>query len=99
MKTLLKPIHPGVFLAELLEEYSLTQYALAKALGVQPIRIGEIVRGRRSISPETALRLARYFGTDAQSWLNWQSQYDLALAQSAVGREIWKSVQPTALAA
>jgi antitoxin HigA-1 len=99
MKHLADPIHPGKFLNELMQEYGLTQYALAKAIAVQPIRIGQIVRGQRGLSPDTALRLARYFGTDAQSWLNWQVQYDLAVAQRETGKLINKIVQPLALAA
>ena len=79
-----KPVHPGLFLRELMTEYELTQYALAKAIGVQPIRIGQIITGKRAITPDTALRLARYFGTDAQSWINWQAQYDLQVAQQAL---------------
>ena len=71
----LSPIHPGLFLQELMQEYDLTQYALAKAIGVQPIRVSQIVSGKRAITPDTALRLARYFGTDAQSWLNWQASF------------------------
>lgn len=66
----------------------LSSNALAQVLGVTPARINEIVRGRRGISADTALRLARYFGTDAQSWLNLQSRYELECAQDAAGDEI-----------
>jgi antitoxin HigA-1 len=98
MKTAAAPIHPGKFLQELMDEYALTQYALAKAISVQPIRIGQIVRGQRGLSPDTALRLARFFGTDAQSWLNWQMQFDLATVEREIGRDISKMIRPLELA-
>lgn len=93
------PVHPGLFLRELMDEYNLTQYALAKAIGVQPIRIGQIAAGRRAITPDTALRLARYFRTDAQSWMNWQAQYDLQMAEHDLASEIKRTIQPISLAA
>ena len=95
----LLPVHPGLFLQELMTEYGLTQYALAKAVGVQPIRIGQIVAGRRGITPDTALRLARYFGTDAQSWMNWQAHYDLQVALRTLESKIERDVQPMTPAA
>lgn len=95
----LMPVHPGLFLRELMTEYDLTQYALAKAIGVQPIRIGQIVAGKRAITPDTALRLARYFGTDAQSWMSWQAHYDLQVAQQALESKIKRDVQPMKAAA
>lgn len=66
----------------------LSSTALAHALGVTPARINEIVRGKRGISADTALRLARFFGTDAQSWLNLQQQYDIHCAQDALGKTL-----------
>ena len=72
------PIHPGeVLLEEYLEPLGLSQYRLAKELSVPPRRINEIVHGKRSISADTALRLARYFGTSERFWLNLQTHYDL----------------------
>ena len=69
--------HPGeILLLDWLEPLGISQYALAKATGVPPRRINEIVKGRRAITADTALRLAAFFGTDAQSWLNLQSHYD-----------------------
>lgn len=94
----LSPIHPGLFLQELMQEYDLTQYALAKAIGVQPIRVSQIVSGKRAITPDTALRLARYFGTDAQSWLNWQAYYDLQIAQQTLSALIERTVTPLRVA-
>jgi addiction module HigA family antidote len=82
-------IHPGVILAEdWLKPLGLTQYALAKAIGVPPRRINEIVKGLRGITADTALRLAAFFGVDAQSWLNLQSHYDTELAREALGEVI-----------
>ncbi|MNV94976.1 helix-turn-helix protein [compost metagenome] len=63
---------------------ALSQYALAKAIAVPPRRINEIVKGLRGITADTALRLAAFFGTDAQSWINLQSDYDLAIARDAM---------------
>ena len=83
---------------ELMQEYDLTQYALAKAIGVQPIRVSQIVSGKRAITPDTALRLARYFGTDAQSWLNWQAYYDLQIAQQTLSALIERTVTPLRVA-
>ena len=78
----LNPIHPGEVLKnDFMKPFGLSANALAKAVGVTPARINEIVRGRRGISAETALRLAKYFNTDAQSWMNLQVQYELALAE------------------
>ncbi|MDR0274500.1 MAG: HigA family addiction module antidote protein [Burkholderiaceae bacterium] len=73
--------HPGeILLEEWLAPMGLSQYALAKAIEVPPRRINEIVKGMRGITADTALRLAAFFGTDAQSWINLQSDYDLAVA-------------------
>ncbi|MBO0989737.1 HigA family addiction module antidote protein [Delftia sp. SD018] len=77
--------HPGeILMHEWLEPMGLSQYALAKAIDVPPRRINEIVKGMRGITADTALRLAVFFGTDAQSWLNLQSDYDLAEARDAM---------------
>jgi addiction module HigA family antidote len=90
----LKPIHPGEHLREdFMKPLGLSSNALARALEVTPARINEIVRGRRGISADTALRLARFFGTDAQSWLNLQCHYDIQCAEDAAGRTI-ERIQP-----
>jgi addiction module HigA family antidote len=91
------PTHPGEVLAEdFLKPLGLSQYALAKALGVPEIRISAIVRGRRAITPDTALRLARYFGTSAELWLGMQTSYDLELARERLGAKIEATVRPRA---
>ena len=87
--TRLDPIHPGEVLKhDFMDPFALSSTALARAVGVTPARINEIVRGRRGITAETALRLARYFGTDAQSWMNLQDQYELAVAVRRVGEAL-----------
>ncbi len=79
--TRLKPIHPGEILkCDFMKPLDLSATALAKAVGVTPARISEIVRGRRGITAETALRLAKYFNTDARSWMNLQNLYELECA-------------------
>ena len=92
MKRQVPLVHPGVILQEdWLTPNGLSQYALAKAIGVPPRRINEIVKGLRGITVDTALRLAAYFGTDAQSWTNLQSHYDTELAREAMG-EVLKRI-------
>ena len=92
----LKPVHPGEILKhELMEPFSLSSNGLARAIGVAPARINEIVRGRRGITAETALRLAKYFSTDAQSWMNLQHQYELEVAEQTIGKEV-TGIQPLA---
>jgi addiction module HigA family antidote len=89
----LSPIHPGeVLLEDFMKPLGLTQYALAKALRVQPLRISQIVRGQRAVTADTALRLARYFGTTPDVWLGLQAQYDLEVAQAKLSRRIEREV-------
>jgi len=96
--TRLDPVHPGEILQhDFMEPYGLSSNALAKALGVTPARVNEIVRGRRGITAGTALRLARYFKTDAQSWMNLQSRYELALAERTSGVDL-KGIRPLEVA-
>jgi antitoxin HigA-1 len=90
----LKPIHPGEHLREdFMKPLGLSSNALARALNVTPARINDILRGRRGITADTALRLARFFRTDAQSWLNLQSHFDLQCAEDAAGQAI-RRIQP-----
>lgn len=79
------PVHPGDHLAEFLEELDVSQYRLAKEIHVPQMRVSEIVRGRRAITADTALRFARFFGTSAQFWLNLQTRYDLEIAEQTLG--------------
>ncbi|MFC1836856.1 HigA family addiction module antitoxin [Thermodesulfobacteriota bacterium] len=95
MKKLMPPIHPGEILWEdLMEPLGLSQNKLAAALGVDPGRINQIVTGRRSITGDTALRLARYFGNSPEFWMNLQKDYDLEVAKDAKQEEIMRTVKP-----
>lgn len=85
----LAPIHPGeVLMADFIEGFGITQNKLAVSIGVPPRRINEIVHGKRAITADTALRLAKYFGTSAQFWLNLQTHHDLDLAEDRVASQI-----------
>src|SRR5687768_18377259 len=89
----LSPIHPGeVLLADFLEPLGLSQYRLAHDISVPPRRINEIVHGKRAITADTALRLARYFGTSEQFWLNLQSRYDLEVERNRLGARLEQEV-------
>jgi len=92
-----RAVHPGeVLREEYLKPLGLTPSALARALAVPVPRINDIVLERRGVSADTALRLARYFGADARSWLNLQALHDLALAEQAAGHRIRREVAPRA---
>ena len=77
-----EPIHPGEHLAEFIEELGISQYRLAKTIGVPPIRINAIIKRRRSITADTALRIGRALGTTPDFWLNLQRMYDIDVARS-----------------
>jgi addiction module HigA family antidote len=96
-KNRMKPIHPGeVLREEYLKPMVLSARSLAIALRIPPPRINDIVRERRSITADTALRLARHFGGDAKSWLNLQVAYDLRVAELKNGRKIAREIKPKA---
>jgi addiction module HigA family antidote len=89
----LAPIHPGeVLMADFLEPLGLSQYRLAQDISVPPRRINEIVHGKRGITADTALRLARYFGTSERFWLNLQARYDLETQRDALGSRLEREV-------
>ena len=91
----MRPIHPGEILREeYLAPLGISAHALAMALRVPAPRINDIVRERRTVTPDTALRLARYFDTTAQFWLNLQSAFDLKLAENEAGNRIAEEVTP-----
>jgi len=95
----LAPVHPGeVLLEEFLKPLGLSQNRLGLALGVSPRRVNEIVLGKRRITAETALRLARYFGTTPQFWLGLQADYDLDVAEDELGERLEREVQVRAKA-
>jgi addiction module HigA family antidote len=90
-------VSPGTLLREeWLDALGITPYRLAKDIGVPPNRVTAILAGDRAITADTALRLARYFGTDAQSWMNLQARHDLAVEMLSHGEEIARTVQPRA---
>ena len=89
----LSPVHPGEILAEeFLSPLGLSQYRLARNISVPPRRINEIVHGKRSISADTALRLARYFGTTERFWLNLQAHFDLEVEKDRLGDRLEREV-------
>ncbi len=91
------PTHPGEVLREdFLKPLGLSQYALAKAIGVPQIRISGIVNAKRAVTPDSALRLARYFGTSAEFWMGMQATFDLETARDRSGAEIEAQVRPRA---
>lgn len=90
----LPPIHPGQVLKTVLADVGITANALALALRIPANRLTEIINGRRAISADTSLRLARFFGTSAQLWMNLQAKYDLDAAKDALEERIEAEVQP-----
>jgi len=93
-ETVIAPVHPGeILLEEFLEPLGVSQYQLAKAVSVPARRINEIVHGQRRISADTALRLARYFGTSERFWINLQARYDLEVEKDRLGAAL-DDIQP-----
>lgn len=97
--TALPPVHPGeVLLEEFLEPMGISRYRLAKDVSVPPRRINEIVHRKRAVTADTALRLARYFGTTERFWLNLQTQYDLDVERDRLGNRLNEEVTRRAVA-
>lgn len=93
----ISPVHPGEILkAEFLDPLGLNVNALSKAIKVPRTRLNDIVRGRRGVTADTAMRLARYFGVTAQFWMNLQSHYELEVAEEAFGKRLGREVRPRA---
>jgi len=93
-KKVLEPIHPGeVLLEDFIGPMGLSQYRLAKGISVSPRRINEIVHGKRGITADTALRLARFFGTSERFWLNLQNRYDLEMERDRLGDSLTRDVE------
>lgn len=93
----MRPVHPGeVLLEDYIKPLGMSVHALSKALHVPYSRLREIVDGKRGVSADTALRLERYFGSEAQGWLNLQTAYDLRVAEKAVAKQIQKDIEPLA---
>ncbi len=96
----LPPIHPGeILLEEFLEPLGISQYRLAKEIHVPPRRINEIIHGKRGISPDTALRLSRFFGTSERFWLNLQTRYDIEMTKRQIGDQLQSEIHPLKSAA
>ena len=88
------PVHPGVYLKELLSELKISQYRLAKELGVPAMRINLVVNGKRPVTADLALRLGRYFGQTPRYWMNLQSRYDIDVAEDALSERVMHEVRP-----
>lgn len=96
---LLPPIHPGeILMEEFLKPMGISQYRLAKDISVPPRRINEIVHGKRAITPDTALRLSRYFGLSERFWSNMQARYDLEIEKDRLQDRLVDEVQIYAVA-
>ncbi len=91
---ILSPVHPGeVLLEDFMKPLDLSQYRVAKDIGVSPLRINQIVHGKRSITVDTAMRLARYLNTSASVWLRLQARYDLEIAEIRIAKRIRQEVK------
>ena len=100
MEEKLSPIHPGeILMEEFLKPMNISQYRLAKDISVPPRRINEIVHGTRAITPDTALRLSRYFGLSERFWINMQTRYDLEIEKDRLQDRLDKEVHVYAVAA
>lgn len=94
MTKMLSPVHPGeVLLEDFMRPLGLSAYRLAKDIGVPTLRISQIVRGQRAVTADTALRLARYFGTSPEVWMRLQAQYDLEVAQRQLAKRVEREVK------
>lgn len=92
----IKPVHPGEYLRELLDELDVSAYALAKHIGVSQMRLSHILRGQRPLSADIALLLERAFGQSAQYWINLQARYDLDIAQDRISVRTLSRIAPLA---
>ena len=90
----IRPIHPGEYLNEMLEELELSQQRVARDIGVAPTRISQVINGQRSITAELALRLGRYFRQSPRFWLNLQARYDMDMTEDEIGAQVTREVRP-----
>lgn len=88
------PVHPGVYLKELLDELKISRYRLARDLGVPAMRINHVVHGKRPVTAELALRLGRYFSQSPRYWINLQNQYDMDIAEDLLSDQVESEVRP-----
>jgi antitoxin HigA-1 len=92
-KKRIRPVHPGEYLQEILEELNLTQQRVATDIGVSPVRISQVINGQRPVTAELALRLGRYFGQTPRFWLNLQARYDMDVTEEEIGARVVKEVR------
>lgn len=92
-KSRITPVHPGVYLKEILDELGVSQYRLAQELGVSAMQISHVVRGQRPLNAELALRLGRYLDQSPRYWLHLQSRYDIDIAEDRVGSRVLREVR------
>lgn len=92
-KSRVAPIHPGIYLKEILDELGLSQYSIAQELGVPAMRISHVVRGQRPMTAELALRLGRYLDQSPRYWLHLQCRYDMDVAEDRVGSRVLREVR------
>jgi addiction module HigA family antidote len=90
----IKPVHPGVYLRELLEELKISQYRLAKEIGVPAMRVNFVVNCKRPVTADLALRLGCYFGQNPRYWINLQSRYDMDVAEEVLSERVMSEVRP-----
>ena len=96
----LDPVHPGeILLEDFMKPLGLSQYRVAQDIGVPSLRINQIVHGKRGVSADTAMRLARYFSTSAEVWMRLQARYDLEVAERKLSQKIVREVKVLSLAA
>lgn len=93
-KSRIAPVHPGVYLKELLGELGLSQYRLAQDIGVPAMRISHVIHGKRPMTAELALRLGHYFGQSPRYWINLQSRYDMDVVEDTLGERVAREVHP-----
>ena len=98
VKKRIPPVHPGTYLKELLDELALSQYRLAKDIGVPPMRINYVVNGKRPVTAELSLRLGRYFGQNPRYWLNIQSRYDMDIVEDTMSDQVARQIRPLTVA-
>ena len=98
VKNGLPPIHPGVFLKEILDELGMSQNAFAHAIGVSPMRISHVIKGSRPVTAELAVLFGKVFGQTPTCWMNLQTSYDLKTVEKVMGQRL-RHVQPLSLAA
>jgi len=90
----ISPVHPGVYLKEILDELNISQYRLAQDLSVPAMRINHVVHGKRPVTAELAMRLGRYFNQSPRYWINLQSRYDMDVAEDILEKQISREVRP-----